>query len=619
MAIHLGVLHDAKFTYGTDIAGFIKYMDDETKTNQEVADLNFGTFLGYMDNPNKSTGLFDSTGEYISKERRKDYVQYFQLAQERDTILWQDLFSFNNEWLEAYGLMDTKTNEVDDTRLMNAVKTAMDTLVKMEGLQDYKWVASMHHNTEHRHFHVAGVELNPSRLWKWHNVYQKDYRGRYVLDDVGKKIPTGNKVFQPTGVRKKETLKKIKSVFVNQLIQSAEALKAIDRVARQEIVGSIKAAKAFQVESQQEKEMLANLYLQLPKDKRLWNMKNAKKNFFGKEVTQLVESKFKGLLKDPYNDWQKKSIAQSEAYEKAYKNVEIKDAPINDPEIKKYYQDKLDKLYYDAGNAVLAQLRNLDKERQASGMNRKKFIGSMHVPLEREWLVGVKEFSLGEIENLPSQKGIQPELEPPANYSPSNNRNGLKPYTQEEVNTVLSNLVFKPLEIEDDVALKNSPSQKGTTNHAPFRQETIDSALSSLVYKEGDAKQSANFENLSSPKGQSSNPWHVVNVYVDDEKIRVLTNSEVDRKDVQTLYEERVEPNKKTGDKKPPFSLPEKGEVVWDRRQFMEERRNAAKVNRTIRGIDRNMKKATNKWRDQMDYEYLEQQILQEGKHSVSY
>ncbi|ENI1352651.1 hypothetical protein ABXN61_002856, partial [Listeria monocytogenes] len=158
-----------------------------------------------------------------------------------------------------------------------------------------------------------------------------------------------------------------------------------------------------------------------------------------------------------------------------------------------------------------------------------------------------------------------------------------------------------------------------TTNHAPFRQETIDSALSSLVYKEGDAKQSANFENLSSPKGQSSNPWHVVNVYVDDEKIRVLTNSEVDRKDVQTLYEERVEPNKKTGDKKPPFSLPEKGEVVWDRRQFMEERRNAAKVNRTIRGIDRNMKKATNKWRDQMDYEYLEQQILQEGKHSVSY
>lgn len=553
-------------------------MDDETKTNQEVANLNFGTFLGYMDNPNKSTGLFDSTGEYISKERRKDYVQYFQLAQERDTILWQDLFSFNNEWLEAYGLMDTKTNEVDDTRLMNAVKTAMDTLVKMEGLQDYKWVASMHHNTEHRHFHVAGVELNPSRLWKWHNVYQKDYRGRYVLDNVGKKIPTGNKVFQPTGVRKKETLKKIKSVFVNQLIQSAEVLKAIDYVARQEIVGSIKAAKAFQVESQQEKETLANLYLQLPKDKRLWNMKNAKKNFFGKEVTQLVESKFKGLLKDPYNDWQKKSIAQSEAYEKAYKNVEIKDAPINDPEIKKYYQDKLDKLYYDAGNAVLAQLRNLDKERQASGMNRKKFIGSMHVPLERECLVGVKEFSLGEIENLPSKKGIQPELEPPANYSLSNKRNGLKPYTQ-EVDTVLSNLVFKPLEIEDDVALKNSPS----------------------------------------PKGQSSNQWHVVNVYVDDEKIRVLTNSEVERKDVQTLYEERVEPNKKTGDKKPPFSLPEKGEVVWDRRQFMEERRNAAKVNRTIRGIDRNMKKATNKWRDQMDYEYLEQQILQEGKHSVSY
>ncbi|EOD5840846.1 MobP2 family relaxase [Listeria monocytogenes] len=619
MAINLGVLHDAKFTYGTDIAGFIKYMDDETKTNQEVADLNFGTFMGYMDNPNKSTGLFDSTGEYISKERRKDYVQYFKLAQERDTILWQDLFSFNNEWLEEYGLMDTKTNEVDETRLMNAVKTAMDTLVKMEGLQDYKWVASMHHNTEHRHFHVAGVELNPSRLWKWHNVYKKDYRGRYVLDEVGKKIPTGNKVFQPTGVRKKETLKKIKSVFVNQLIQSAEALKAIDHVARQEIVGSIKAAKAFQVESQQEKEMLANLYLKLPKDKRLWNMKNAKKNFFGKEVTLLIESKFKGRLKEPYNDWQKKSIAQSEAYEKAYKNVEIKDAPINDPEIKKYYQDKLDKLYYDAGNAVLAQLRNLDKERQVSGMNRKKFIGSMHVPLDRELLVEVKDFSLEKIQNPPSKKGIHSELQPPTKYSPSNKKDVLKPYSQEEVDTALSNLVFKPLEIEDDFALKNPPSKKGTTNHAPYIQETIDSALSSLVYKEEETKQSANFENLSSQKGQSSNPWHVVNVYLDDEKIRVLTNSEVDRKEVQTLYEEREKPHKKYGDKNTNYSTTGKREVEWDRRKFIEERQNAAKINRTIRGIDRNMKKATNKWRDQMDYEYLEQQILQEGKHSFSY
>ncbi|EHC6322778.1 hypothetical protein JSY98_002871 [Listeria monocytogenes] len=617
MTVNLGVLHDAKFSYGTEIAGFIKYMDDESKTNQEVADLNFGTFLGYMDNPNKSTGLFDSTCEYISKERRKEYVQYFKLAQERDTILWQDLFSFNNEWLEEYGLMNIKTNEVDDTRLMNAVKTAMDTLVKMEGLQDYKWVASMHHNTEHRHFHVAGVELNPSRLWKWHNVYKKDFRGRYVLDEVGKKIPTGNKVFQPTGVRKKETLKKIKSVFVNQLIQSAEALKAIDHVARQEIVGSIKAAKSFQLESQQEKEMLANLYLRLPRDKRLWNMKNAKKNFFGKEVAQLVELKFKGQLKESFIDWKEKSVAQSEAYEKAYKNVEIKDAPINDPEIKKYYQDKLDKLYYDAGNAVLTQLRNLDKERQVSGMNRKNFIASMNIHADHESILEVKEVSLEKTEKPPSQKGPPSELLKPAKYRRSNEDNVLKPYTQEEVDTALSSLVFNVVD-EEDFARKNPPSQKGPTNHTPYTQESVNLALSSLVYKEAETKESTNFENLPSQKGPTSNPWHVVNVYIDDEKIRVLTNSEVDRKDVQTTYEERKDLYKKTSDKNSTYSTHEKRELEWDRNKFIEERRNAAKINATIRGIDRNMKKATNKWRDEMDYDYLEQQILQEGKYSHS-
>ncbi|EAC2786847.1 hypothetical protein NY18_15605 [Listeria monocytogenes] len=252
-------------------------------------------------------------------------------------------------------------------------------------------------------------------------------------------------------------------------------------------------------------------------------------------------------------------------------------------------------------------------------MNRKKFIGSMHVPLDRELLVEVKDFSLKKIQNPPSKKGIHSELQPPTKYSPPNKKDVLKPYSQEEVDTALSNLVFKPLEIEDDFALKNPPSQKGTTNHAPYTQETIDSALSSLVYKEGETKQSTNFENLPSQKGQSSNPWHVVNVYLDDEKIRVLTNSEVDRKEVQTLYEEREKPHKIYGDKNTTYSTTGKREVEWDRRKFIEERQNAAKINRTIRGIDRNMKKATNKWRDQMDYDYLEQQILQEGKHSFSY
>ncbi|WP_270996111.1 MobP2 family relaxase [Listeria seeligeri] len=608
MAENLGVLHDAKFSFGNEIAGFIKYMDDETKTNQEVANLNFGSFLGYMDNPNKSSGLFDETCSYISKERRSDYVEYFKVAQERETIFWQDLFSFDNEWLEEYGLMDTKTNEVDDTRLMNAVKAAMDTLIKMEGLQDYKWIGAMHHNTEHRHFHVAGVELHPSRLWKWHNVYKKDYRGRYVLDEKGKKIATGNKVFEPTGVRKKETLKKIKSVFVNQLIQSAEQLKAIDQIARKEIVGSMKAAKAFQKESQSEKELLVNLYLKLPKDKRLWNMKNAKPNFFGKEVQALVESKFKGQFNHSFLSWEQKMLAQSQEYEKAYKNIEIKDAPITDPDIQKYFLDKKDRLYYDAGNAVLSQLKNLDKERQSVGLNRKAFIASLNLSTDTPVLVK-------EVQKV--QQAIN---------------DGLL-FTDNDVPPVFSFEAMDP-RVEPSPKIENPPTQKGksellherrsfdfkpmakldkTNNRSPYTQQEVDLALSALVYKQS-VEEPEKIKNPPTQKGETTSPWHVVNVYVEEEQIRVLTNSDVARMDVQKKY--KVE----EGYTKTTNGWTEKSrELRWGKQKFIEGRRNAAKFNTTLRKIDRNMKKSANRWREEMDYDYLEQQILREGKHSLSY
>ncbi|MBK1962945.1 hypothetical protein D8X92_13715 [Listeria ivanovii] len=596
MASNLGVLHDAKFSYGNEIVGFVKYMDDETKTNQEVANLNFGKFLGYMDNPNKTSGLFDETCNYISKERRSEYVEYFKIAQERDTIFWQDLFSFNNEWLEEYGLMDTKTNEVDDIRLMNAVKAAMDTLVKMEGLQDYKWIGAMHHNTEHRHFHVAGVELHPSRLWKWHNVYQKDYRGRYVLDENGKKIATGNKVFEPTGVRKKETLKKIKSVFVNQLIQSAEQLKAIDHIARKEIVGTMKASKAFEAESQTEKEMLTNLYLKLPKDKRLWNMKNAKVNFFGKEVQELVKSKLQGQLHHSFLSWEQKMIEQSKAYETAYKNVEIQDAPITDPAIKKYYQDKKDKLYYDSGNAILAQLKTLDKDRQASGLNRKAFIASLNMQLETPGLIKEVEIVHQALNdgNLFTDRDV-----PPLSIAG-------------DVNPIL----------ETNAKMENLLPKKGNTktnSQSPYSQKEVDLALTALVYQHTEREQEKN-QNLPSKKGTTSTPLQIVNVYINDEQIRVLTDHTVYRKKVQEKYEAEQEGQTKSHKKETLDNWPKKATTMeWDRQKFIKERRNAAKVDSTLRKIDRTIKKSANKWREKMDYDYLEQQILQEGKHSKAY
>ncbi|MCD2208581.1 MobP2 family relaxase [Listeria booriae] len=676
MSADLGVLHDTKFTYGgKDIVGFIQYMADEMKTNQQVADMNFAGFLGYMDNPTKSAGLFDASCKYISQAERSNYVQLFKLGQERHSVFWQDLFSFNNEWLAEYGLMDLKTNEVDDTRLMNAVKSAMDVLIKREGLQDYKWLGSMHHNTDNRHFHVSGVELTPSREWKWHAVFKKDYRGRYLYDEKGWKIPTGEKVFEPTGKRRKETLKEMKSVFVNQLIQSASVLKEIDIVARKEIIDGIKKQHIIDGGDMAQRQLVAELYLKLPKDKRLWNMKNANKQFFGNEVRAVVLQRIQTDLADPYKRWERQMEDLGKTYEKAYKKVEVEGAPTSDPDIQKFVKDDGEGgLHYRLGNAVLSQIRELDKERQKSGLNRRAYIetvmtqpiqdkeraikevqsyieeesqafnfmdhdappeiddmfGGFSEELERESLTFDDNWPVVSSDNFipdprhiqgtengekpPSQKGqADPETGQGLVFTPKvdedaerqmrlsqKGQNGAPP-SQKDIDFGLSALIFTPskeVAPEQEQKKQNPLSQKGPTESGPTQDE-IDTGLSTLIYtpKEDYAREK---QNRPSQKGTGPTKpaFHMVNVYTENGKLRVLTSSDATRLDAQIHHDYGSKQTNK-GDN-----------TVMTMQPFLEERRRQRNVDRTLRGIDRNMKKASKKWQDEMEYERLEQQLL---------
>lgn len=594
MATDLGVLHDVKFTFGKDSAGFIQYMDDEAKTNQQVAESLFGGYLDYMDNPLKASGLFDAQCNYLTQEERQAYVEKFKIGQQNDSILWQDLFSFRNEWLQEYGLMDPKTNEVDDKRLMNAVKAAMDVLIQSEGYQNYAWIGAMHHNTDNRHFHVAGVELTPSRLWKWHGVYKKDYRGRYLYDENGRKIPTGNKVYEPTGSRKKATLAKMKRVFVNQLIQSAESLKVIDQLARQEIIGAIKNPSILQSPVKEERQLLADIYLKLPRDKRLWNMKNARKQFFGKEVDRFVAFKLKGEVASPYQKWEQLVTKLGDEYERAYNKIEVEgaEAITKSP----YYKNKLAELYYDGGNAVISQLKVMDKLREKEGVNRKKWLENwLHIPHVENKDHSAVEKTLRNYEKEVKRRQKATSKDAPITEATFKQMKGDK-------ETQLDYWFEKGLTREPDLLQKGGKT-------SPYSDLDIDTSLFGLdgKYRIVDGRSEKEPENRQSnllQKGNSSKAplFKVVNVYLEDTKIRTLVSQEVERIDVQKKMERE-------------FTTAEKKlyRGSQDRSQFFSDRRRDATLNRTLKNIDYKMKQASEKWRNELDYERLEAQILQES------
>ena len=117
--------------------------------------------------------------------------------------MWQDVFSFDNEWLEKNGLYDSKSHTVDEEKVIAAVRSTMNELKKKENLDGLVWSASLHYNTDNIHVHIASVEPNPTR---------------------------------ERGKRKPKTLVDMKSKFLNKLLDQQLEYKKINDIIRNNII-----------------------------------------------------------------------------------------------------------------------------------------------------------------------------------------------------------------------------------------------------------------------------------------------------------------------------------------------------------------------------------------------
>ncbi|KGL46350.1 hypothetical protein EP56_01805 [Listeriaceae bacterium FSL A5-0209] len=386
----LGVLHDLEFIHGTGGSRYIKeYVDNEEKVYQEERESfrQQAEFLDYMDDMKKTSGLFSSNLTYLTEEERNQVTSDVDHAQEKGSVMWRDLFSFDDDWLIKYGLMQADTRQVDEKRIMRAIKSAMDVANEQERYQGHVWVAAMHHNTAHVHVHVTSVERQPSRKWAWFKEYKTNAFGRAIRDAKGNRMLTGREVYQPRGSRKYSTLLEMKSVFVNQLIQSAEQLQQLDVLARQELLHPFREHVQQPDQSEEQKHLLAAIFLKLPKDKRLWNMKNARKNFFGNEVDAYVTHTVKEQFQEKETAWQQALRHVSLEYQEAYETTRLMGDDGYVPKIRNYHEKKAEELYQRLGNAVLSELRGWDKERAEQGVNRKAYLeaqGFLNPPPKKE-------------------------------------------------------------------------------------------------------------------------------------------------------------------------------------------------------------------------------------------
>lgn len=306
---------------------YIDYIDRDEATRNHKFD-SFSLYNDYMGNPEKSGSLFTEKNDYMNKKEIKELKKNFELAQKNKSMMWQDVFSFNNDWLIENGYLNPKTKVLDEAKIRNAIRKSMAELTKDGNENELIWSASIHYNTRHIHVHVASVELKPNK-----KNLKKDFRER--------------------GKRKMKVIKTMKSKFINDLRNRDEFYQELDVLVRDNMVGSKKEYSFMKDRILREK--MLDMLRHLPKDKREWNYERIK------EAKPYVDSLSKYYVENfCRDDFQKfKKIVIEDRKEQ----LKIYGTPKDLSKLSEPHYKEAD-LYRRMGNTIIKELKDFVKEEE---------------------------------------------------------------------------------------------------------------------------------------------------------------------------------------------------------------------------------------------------------------
>lgn len=120
-------------------------------------------YVDYMENSQKSRGVFGENGLLSSEERKNIKIN----LRKTKSVIWDCLISFESEfgkkWCDNF------------SQAHNIMKTEFPKFLKRCGFDknNITWFAGLHENTDNRHIHICFFENKPSRIRKGHK--QKQY------------------------------------------------------------------------------------------------------------------------------------------------------------------------------------------------------------------------------------------------------------------------------------------------------------------------------------------------------------------------------------------------------------------------------------------------------------
>ncbi len=318
---------------------YIDYIDrDEATRTKEFHQYNILESDGYnhyMEDPEKSSGLFTANKDHLTKEERLTVKKLFQKAQSNDSLMWQDVVSFDTNWLTEVGLYDAKNDQLNEPKIMNAIRVAMKEQLNAEKLKNSAvWTAAIHYNELHHiHVHIVIVEPEPTREY-----------GTFTRKD-------GSTYEARKGFRSKKNVDRFRSQVMSQLLDRDQPLAQISSMIRTQL-GKHKGSMR-QLPDSELNYLYDKIYQSLPPDRNKWKYNMNAMNEIRPDIDRFIRTYLNTYEKNEYHELQNLLDENSSFYMKLYGEGTKEYQRANDFKINKNAE-----LYSLLGNSLLKEMSN---------------------------------------------------------------------------------------------------------------------------------------------------------------------------------------------------------------------------------------------------------------------
>ena len=318
---------------------YINYIDrDEATRTKEFHQYNILESDGYnhyMEDPEKSSGLFTANKDHLSQKERQVVKNLFRKAQNNDSLMWQDVVSFDTNWLTEVGLYNPKTDTLNESKVMNAIRVAMNEQLNAEKLKNSAiWTAAIHYNELHHiHVHIAIVEPEPTREY-----------GTFTRKD-------GSTYQARKGYRSKKNVDRFRSQVMSQLLDRDQPLAQISSMIRTQL-GKHKGSMR-QLPDSELTYLYDKIYQSLPPDRSKWKYNMNAMNSVRPTIDRFITTYLNTYEKNEFNELQNLLDENSAFYMNLYGEGTKEFQRAND-----FKTNKNAELYSLLGNSLLKEMSN---------------------------------------------------------------------------------------------------------------------------------------------------------------------------------------------------------------------------------------------------------------------